>query len=138
MTTAATRRFVRLRAKSRCEYCLMYEDDEPFFAFHLEHIIAKKHGGTDDLENLAWRCHACNEAKGPNLASVDPVTGNIVRLFHPRTQQWTRHFAWTGASIVGRTQVGRATVHALDMNATHRQALRILLIQLGTFPPKYK
>jgi len=85
MTTAATRRFVCLRAKSRCEYCLMHEDDEPFFAFHLEHIIAKKHGGTDDLENLAWSCHACNESKGPNLASVDPVSSNVVRLFHPRT-----------------------------------------------------
>ncbi len=135
MTTAANRRFVRQRAGNRCEYCRMHEDDEPFFAFHLEHVIAKQHGGTDDLGNLAWSCHGCNESKGPNLASVDEVSGNVVRLFHPRTQRWSRHFAWSGATLVGRTQIGRATVRALDLNSPHRLALRVLLIRLGTFPP---
>jgi hypothetical protein len=136
MTTAADRRFVRERAGFRCEYSRMHEDDEPFFAFHLEHVIAKQHGGTGELDNLAWSCHGCNESKGPNLASVDEVSGKVVRLFHPRTQRWSRHFAWSGSWVVGRTQIGRATVRALGLNAPRRVALRELLIRLGAFPPE--
>ncbi len=79
MTTAADRRFVRQRAGRRCEYRRMHEDDEPFFAFHLEHVIARQHGGTDELDNLAWSCHGCNESKGPNLASVDEVSGRATQ-----------------------------------------------------------
>ena len=61
---AATRRLVRARAGMRCEYCRIHEDDEPF-AFHIEHIVAKKHEGEDDSSNLAWSCQSCNLAKGP-------------------------------------------------------------------------
>jgi len=135
MTTAAIRRFVRQRAGFRCEYCRMHEDDEPFFAFHLEHIIAKQHGGSDTLDNLAWSCHGCNASKGPNLASVDEISGKVVLLFHQRTQRWSRHFIWSGATIIGKTQIGRATVRALDINSPQRLALRELLILLGTYPP---
>ena len=135
MTSAADRRLVRLRARHRCEYCKMHEDDEPFLAFHIEHIIAKQHGGLTRLNNLAWSCHGCNESKGPNLASVDDVSGNIVRLFNPRLQRWSRHFIWSGAWLDGRTQIGRATIRALNMNAQHRIVLRELLLRLGTHPP---
>lgn len=60
---AATRRLVRKRAGSRCEYCHIRDDDEPY-SFHVEHIIAAKHGGADALANLAWSCQTCNLAKG--------------------------------------------------------------------------
>ena len=50
---AATRRRVQIRAAHRCEYCRIHEDDEPY-SFHIEHIIPIKHGGQDDLSNLAW------------------------------------------------------------------------------------
>jgi hypothetical protein len=54
---AAARRRVRARAGRRCEYRRIHEDDEPF-AFHLEHIIPKKHGGNDHASNLAWSCQS--------------------------------------------------------------------------------
>ena len=44
-------------------------------AFHVEHIVSKQHGGTDDPGALALACDRCNAYKGPNLASVDPGTG---------------------------------------------------------------
>ena len=44
----ALRDLVRQRADQRYEYCRIHEDDEPY-AFHLEHVIPKKHGGGDDL-----------------------------------------------------------------------------------------
>jgi hypothetical protein len=129
---AATRRLVRKRAGRRCEYCRIHEDDEPF-AFHLEHIVPKKHGGSDSPSNLAWGCHNCNLGKGPNLSGR--VRGEIVPLFNPRRQQWQRHFRWKGPVLVGRTKCGRATVHVLNINADDRIKLRGILMASGVFPP---
>jgi len=48
------RRFVRVRAEERCEYCRLHESDLPLLSFHVDHILPKKHGGTDDPELLAY------------------------------------------------------------------------------------
>ena len=32
----------------------------PFFAYHVGHIVARQHGGTDESENLALACYHCN------------------------------------------------------------------------------
>jgi hypothetical protein len=40
---------VRERAEHRCEFCGLSQDQELFYTFHLEHIIARQHGGGDDL-----------------------------------------------------------------------------------------
>jgi hypothetical protein len=125
-----------LRAGQRCEYCRLHEEDLPLFPFHVEHIVAKKHGGTDRADNLAWSCHHCNLGKSSNLSGRDPVTGRVVILFHPRRQLWTRHFQWRGPRLTGRTACGRATIRVLNMNAPHRIALRRLLISAGVFPPR--
>ncbi len=113
---AATRRFVRERAENRCEYCQLRQDQLPLATFHVEHIRARQHGGTDDDMNLALSCHFCNSYKGPNLSGVDPESGDVVRLYHPRKQRWRRHFMWEGFFIRGRTKAGRATVSLLGMN----------------------
>ena len=83
----------RSRARRRCEYCRLQEDDLPLWPFHIEHIIPKKHGGTDDPKLLAWSCHYCNLSKSSNLSGLDTLTGPIVVLFNPRRQRWVRHFA---------------------------------------------
>ena len=41
---AATRRLVLRRAGSRCEYCRLPQHAVDL-TFHVEHIIAKQHGG---------------------------------------------------------------------------------------------
>jgi 5-methylcytosine-specific restriction endonuclease McrA len=132
---AATRRLVWDRAGHRCEYCRIHQEDEPFFRFHVEHIIAKQHQGSDDPGNLALACHHDNDHKGPNLSGVDPETGKVVRLFNPRRQRWSRHFCLEGPIIVGRTQTGRATVAVLALNAPDRVELRAELIAGGVYPP---
>jgi 5-methylcytosine-specific restriction endonuclease McrA len=53
----ATRELVRRRADRRCEYGCLHEDDDPLFAFHVEHIIARQHEGSDAPSNLALACH---------------------------------------------------------------------------------
>ncbi len=132
---ASTRELVWSRAAHRCEYCRIHQEDEPFYRLHVEHIVAKQHGGTDDPDNLALACHHDNDHKGPNLSGIDPETGKVVRLFHPRRQRWNRHFHFEGPAIVGRTQCGRATVAVLALNAPDRVELRAELIAGGLFPP---
>jgi hypothetical protein len=129
---AGKRRLVQERAGRRCEYCRIHEDDEPF-AFHLEHIIPKKHGGGDDASNLAWSCHSCNLGKGSNLTGR--LRGEIVALFNPRQQKWTRHFRWHGPYLIGTTKCGRATIQVLNMNDDDRVKLRQTLMASGAFPP---
>jgi len=121
---AATRAFVRERARNCWEFCGLPQQAEPFFKFHVEHIVARQHGGSDDAANLALACHHCNFHKGPNLTAIDPLTGRIVPLFHPREQQWTEHFFKNGTLIDGLTAIGRATVSLLKMNMPDRRRLR--------------
>jgi 5-methylcytosine-specific restriction endonuclease McrA len=121
---AAARERVRQRAGNRCEYCRLSQSGTPYAAFHVEHIIARQHGGSDDEDNLAWACRRCNFHKGPNLAGIDPATDEIVPLFHPRRDAWDEHFALRGGLVVGLTPVGRTTVRLLRMNLPARLDLR--------------
>jgi hypothetical protein len=122
---AALRSLVVARARSRCEYCRLHQQDEAFAAFHIEHIIARQHGGTTDDANLALSCHYCNAHKGPNLVSVDPHSEAIAPLFNPRTQAWSEHFITRAGRIEGLTPTGRATARLLAMNDRIRVELRL-------------
>ncbi len=102
----------------------MKEAWEPFYRYHVEHIIAKQHGGPDDTHNLALSCQHCNLLKGPNLTSIDPDTHEVVTLFHPRFQNWVEHFQLKDGRLLGLTACGRTTVFLLQMNAPHRIELR--------------
>ena len=128
---AETKSAVRERALNRREYCRLQQEHEPDRRFHVEHIIALRHRGTDDLSNLALACSLCNLLKGPCLAGLDPDGNNLTRLFHPRTDKWLEHFRFEGAWIVGTTDIGRTTVWMLDMNVDERISLRTSLLELG-------
>jgi hypothetical protein len=127
---AGTRRFVRERAGDRCEYCRLHQRNSEL-AHHIEHVIARQHGGSDSVDNLALACHRCNLHKGPNLSGVDPLTNAVESLFHPRRNQWPEHFAFRGANIEGLTPVGRATVEVLALNDSRRIELRRELLRLN-------
>ena len=127
---AAAREFVRQRAGGRCEYCLLPEECDEW-PFHLEHILAKQHGGTEEFDNLCWSCSRCNLHKGTNIASIDAESGDVVALYNPRKHQWNAHFEISDARIVGLTKVGRTTARLLHMNDVHRVDLRRDLIVRG-------
>lgn len=126
---------VRQRAGNRCEYCRIHQQDDPFYTFPVDHVIARQHRGETVFENLALSCYRCNLHKGPNIASVDPVGKEIVALFNPRRDIWTQHFEWSGAVLIGRTPQGRATVELLAINHPDHLLLREALIEEGVFPP---
>lgn len=133
MSNDALRERVHERAGGRCEYCRLPDWLPPLEPFHLEHIVARQHGGETEEKNLAWACHRCNRQKGPNLTAIDPESGFVVALFHPRRDQWENHFRLRGIFIQGLTPTGRATVSLLKMNALRRIERRAELIRLGRF-----
>jgi 5-methylcytosine-specific restriction endonuclease McrA len=120
------------RAADRCEYCGLPQQ----FALHAhepDHIVPHQHGGESHPQNLAWACLRCNRFKGPNVGSFDPVTGRLVPLFNPRTQEWATHFAWEGVIIQPLTPEGRVTVTILHLNDTNRVAERQRLMAMGLY-----
>lgn len=130
----ALRRQVYERAKGCCEYCLI-PDLAAFAPHEIDHVIAEKHGGLTKAENLALSCTLCNKHKGSDLTSIDPVTGDIVPLYHPRQDLWQEHFQIQGAEVVPQTAKGRVTVRLLQFNRGDRLAERQLLLKAGLFNP---
>lgn len=98
---------VRTRAGDRCEYCKMHQNLQGA-SFHVEHIVPRARGGTSDIENLALACPGCNLHKADRVDAVDPTTGQMARLFHPRRDASSDHFAWNGYDIQALSKIGRA------------------------------
>ncbi len=126
---------VALRAYHRCEYCQAPESVFNF-PFEIEHVISLALGGADDETNLALACRSCNIYKGPYLNGIDPLSGDTVRLFHPRVQVWEHHFQINleTSEVIGKTPTGRATVNRLRMNSPAQLVARSTWIRLGLFP----
>jgi 5-methylcytosine-specific restriction endonuclease McrA len=118
------RQFIQQRAEFRCEYCRLNQRDAPFAAFHVEHVVPRKHAGSDEIDNLAWACFHCNHRKGTNLTGIDPETGLITPDFNPRRDSWDEHFRRDQYRLVGISSIGRTTVAVLAMNAPDRVDLR--------------
>jgi HNH endonuclease len=119
----------------RCAYC---HSPEQLLGMPLEvdHIIPEAASGKTELANVCLCCRTCNSYKGQRIYARDPQTGRQVRIFHPRRQQWTRHFAWSadGVRLLGLTASGRATIEALQMNNHLISHLRQLWIALRLHP----
>ncbi|HEV2948266.1 MAG TPA: HNH endonuclease signature motif containing protein [Gemmataceae bacterium] len=124
-------KFVRERARDRCEYCLLPQSSQEA-AFHIDHIKPASALGPTTAENLALACITCSLRKAARIDVVDPLSKQTVPLFHPRRDQWSDHFRWTpGCRLHGVTATGRATIRALGMNRPAVIAIRRTLSQLG-------
>ena len=104
----------------------------------VDHIIPRSQGGSTEFNNLCFCCRACNEFKGQKTGAEDPLSGEIVPLYHPRQQLWQEHFAWdeAGASLAGLTAIGRATIVALKMNNQVIVSARHRWVSTGWHPPR--
>lgn len=130
------RKMVIERAKSRCEYCQSWMHNA-IHPFNIDHIIPEKEGGTNDLNNLALSCGGDNNNKGDKTKAEDPITKEIVPLYHPRKDEWSTHFAWSEdfLEIIGLTPIGRASVVLLKLNREGLRNMRRLTITAGEHPP---
>jgi hypothetical protein len=127
---AELRTAVIVRANNRCEYCGM-PDTATLFAHEVDHIIAAQHEGISTFENLALACFHCNRHKGPNIATIDPQSRQLVRLFNPRIDHWNEHFQLRHGEIAGLTAVGRGTAALLQFNSPQRLQARRSLVRSG-------
>lgn len=131
------RQHVGEQAKHRCGYCHTQEAvvGSPM---EIDRIVPEALGGATVEDNLWLACSLYNSYKGARVAALDPVTGEMVALFNPRTQSWPEHFAWesNGTLIVGRTPTGRATVVALWLNRTPLVRAREMWVRAGWHPPE--
>jgi hypothetical protein len=115
-------RQVRLRANRCCEYCSRGEGNIANLEGRLEHqavhIIPPRHGGSDDLANLAWVCPFCKDLKGTDIGTVDIETNQKVWLYNPREDTWADYFEIRkDGQIVGKTPAGRATIRLFNLNS---------------------
>lgn len=126
------RAVVRLRAGDACEYCLMPTNSR----FHVDHIIPPSlwpaytenrlpgvplrtgRQGPNHIDNYAWACPFCNEAKGEKVTGV--VGDTRTRFFDPRHDHWPDHFVFLAGNnylyVVGASLEGRATETGLNFN----------------------
>lgn len=118
---------IRRRAGDRCEYC-QFPESAAELLHVIDHIIARQHGGSSAIENLALCCGRCNLYKGPNIAGIDAETGQLTRLFNPRLDVWAEHFHSDGAYIFGVSDIGRTTANLLMFNLPIRVASRRALL----------
>lgn len=123
------RRQIEQRAEQRCEYCRIPQDGDRM-PFHIDHIRPRKHHGDDSLNNLAWSCFACSTSKGYAIAGYND-DDELTRLFHPRQDDWSEHFALSGAELICLTEIGRVTIDVLNINQPMRIALREALLDEG-------
>lgn len=124
------RQLVAERANYKCEYCRTHSDDM-FLSFELDHIIPFKHGGTNDVENLAFACPHCNQHKGSDFATV--FGNEIVRLFNPRLDIWLDHFEVINGEIISKTKVGDASIKIFRFNEPDLLILRQILSGAGRY-----
>jgi hypothetical protein len=103
----------------------------------LEHIIPRSRGGVSTADNLAFSCQGCNNHKYTKTDGPDPLSNEVVPLFHPRRQRWRDHFAWNDDTtlVIGLTPTGRATMAALHLNRSQVVNLRRALYAIGEHPP---
>jgi hypothetical protein len=122
-------------SEPRCAYCHSPEQ-LPGMPLEVDHIIPEAASGKAELANVCLCCRTCNSYKGRRIYAPDPLMGRRVRIFHPRRQQWRRHFAWSadGVRLIGLTASGRATIEALQMNNHLIAHLRQLWIALRLHP----
>lgn len=131
---SSLRQLVIQRADNRCEYCGISQVGQ-VATFHIDHVVPSVAGGTTSADNLALACVSCSLRKGARQEIEDPSTGQAVRVFHPRRQQWKEHFSWNGVKVTGLTATGRATVSVLDLNRPTMVAIRAEEELLGRHPP---
>lgn len=122
------------RANGCCEYCLIPESLS-LVSFAIDHIIAEKHGGLTQADNLALSCPVCNRYKGSDIASLDPNTGELAAFFNPRRDCWSDHFSLSGAMLSPISIQGRVTAKILKLNQADRIEERRLLATAGLLKP---
>ncbi|MFM8261430.1 MAG: HNH endonuclease, partial [Pirellula sp.] len=55
---------------------------------------------------------------------------------NPRLDDWDTHFDWDDVTLIAKTEIGRVTIKALDLNHERRIRIRRAEQLFGLFPPE--
>jgi hypothetical protein len=131
----AIRAYVYERANGCCEYCQTCEANigQPM---HVEYILPNE---GDELDNLCLSCANCSFRKAKVTMWIDPEQSELIPLFDPRKQYWSKHFQWTQNGIIlrGLTPEGRATIVRLKINHERVLIARRRWVMGGFHPPDF-
>jgi 5-methylcytosine-specific restriction endonuclease McrA len=132
----ALKQLVFERAAGMCEYCR----SQAKFAIDplvIDHIQPVSRFGKTVADNLALACQTCNNYKYTKTEAPDPVTNQMVPLFHPRQMNWEEHFNWNEdvTQMIGTTPIGRATITLFQTNRDGVVNIRRVLAIMGYHPP---
>ena len=105
--------------------------------FHIEHVVPRAMGGLSDSSNLALACPSCNLHKGDRISVKSSVNGDVIQLFNPRLDDWNNHFEWDDYTLVSKSEIGRVTIQAFDLNHERRIRIRRAEQLFGLFPPDH-
>jgi len=124
---------VAIRADYLCEYCLISEQDT-ILGCAIDHVISIKHGGSSEIDNLAYCCVYCNRFKGSDIGSIILDKKEFSRFYHPRWDHWGTHFKLNNCVIEALTSIGEVTARILGFNDQTRLLERQLLIDRRKYP----
>ncbi len=128
------RKIVAQRSNYECEYCRVNEDDH-FLSFQIDHIVSLKHGGSNEMNNLAWACPYCNQNKGSDIGTIIERSEALVPFFNPRKDHWKEHFHIENGEIIPLSEVGKATLKILKFNEPDILIFRQILFRAGRYNP---
>jgi hypothetical protein len=88
----------------------------------VDHFRPVAQGGTDELKNLVYCCHACNSFKGELWFEA----GMTDRILNPRFENIREHIA-VGPDhlLIGLTQTGRFHIACMHLNRLELVAYRL-------------
>lgn len=104
--------------------------------FHMELVIPRVLGGASDSSNLALACPSCNLHKATRISARTSSSGEVAAISNPRMDVWDQHFEWGDYTLVGKSDIGRATILALDLNHERRIRIRQAEQRFSLFPPE--
>lgn len=114
------REHVRVLYDYRCGYCGVRESDAGA-RLTLDHYCPRSLGGMDEIDNLVYCCHGCNEYKGDYWHEEESQ-----RLLHPLREDMTAHLAPSEAGRVqGLTARGSVQIERLRLNRPQLIAYRL-------------
>ena len=103
---------VRRRAGFSCEYCGVSETDTGA-TLTVDHFQPSAKSGGDELGNLIYCCHRCNEYK----SDYWPQATGASSLWNPRREASEAHFVEIeDGSPIALTETGRFTLGRLRLN----------------------
>ncbi|MBM4900843.1 HNH endonuclease [Vibrio parahaemolyticus] len=54
----------------------------------IDHIKPRKHGGTDEHDNLVVACHTCNSVKGASMCNSIDDAKQVISTKNEQRRQW--------------------------------------------------